>query len=61
VNEIVQERRPVTTDLACRLAAAFGNSPQFWLNMQQAVDIYEAQEQHREDYEGIERVAAAAA
>jgi plasmid maintenance system antidote protein VapI len=41
------------------LAAAFGNSPQFWLNLQQQVDIYEMQEQHSDQYAGIERVAVA--
>lgn len=52
---------PVTTDMACRLGRAFGNSPEFWLNMQQAVDIYEAQAQHRAEYEHIARVAVAGA
>jgi addiction module HigA family antidote len=59
VNEIVQERRSVTADLACRLAKAFGNSPEFWLNMQQAVDIYEARNRRAAEYEHIARVAAA--
>ncbi len=59
INEILQERRPVTTDMACRLAVAFGNSPEFWLNMQQAVDLYEAQERHGSEYAHIARVAVA--
>jgi addiction module HigA family antidote len=54
INEIVQEHRPVTTDMACRLARAFGNSPQFWLNMQQAVDIWEALQEKGGEYERIE-------
>lgn len=59
INEIIQERRPVTTDMACRLAVAFGNSPEFWLNMQQAVDLYEAREEHAAEYAHIARVAVA--
>ena len=59
VNEIIQERRPVTTDMACRLAVAFGNSPEFWLNMQQAVDLYEARREHAAEYAHIARVAVA--
>lgn len=59
VNEIIQERRPVTTDMACRLAVAFGNAPEFWLNMQQAVDLYEAQQEHATEYAHIARVAVA--
>ena len=61
INEIVQEHRPVTTDMACRLARAFGNSPQFWLNMQQAVDIWEAHHERGGEYESIHRIDANAA
>ena len=53
VNEIVQERRPVSTDIAHRLARAFNNTPEFWLRMQQAVDVWEAFEAYGSDYEQI--------
>jgi antitoxin HigA-1 len=59
VNLIVNEQKPVTTDMALRLAAVFGNSAQFWLNLQQAVDVYEAQNQHSEEYKQIKPLAAA--
>src|SRR5260370_8297817 len=39
VSEILHERRPVTTDMAHRLARAFGTSPEIWLGLQQAVDL----------------------
>jgi antitoxin HigA-1 len=35
VSQIVHERRSVTPDMAHRLARVFGNSPEFWLNLQQ--------------------------
>jgi len=57
INEIVQEHRPVTIDMACRLARAFGNSPQFWLNMQQAVDIWDANQARGGEYERIRQIA----
>lgn len=60
INEIVQEHRPVTTDMACRLARAFGSSPQFWLNMQQAVDIWDANQEKGGEYEGIHLIAYSA-
>jgi len=42
VNRIVNGRSSVTADMAIRLGAAFKMSPEFWLNAQQAVDIYHA-------------------
>ncbi|HEX5733376.1 MAG TPA: HigA family addiction module antitoxin [Blastocatellia bacterium] len=53
VNEIVNEHRPVTTDMALRLARFFNTTPGFWLNMQQAVDVWEALEEHRNEYKRI--------
>lgn len=53
VNEIVNERRPVTTDMALRLARFFNTTPEFWLNMQQAVDVWEALEEHKSEYKSI--------
>lgn len=42
LNEIVNGRRGVTPDTALRFARALGTSPDFWLNLQQAVDLYDA-------------------
>ncbi len=42
VNRIVNGRSAVTAAMAIRLGAALRMSPQFWLNAQQAVDIYAA-------------------
>ena len=42
INEICREERAVTADTALRLAAYFGNSPQFWLSLQSAYDLEEA-------------------
>jgi addiction module HigA family antidote len=42
VNELLQERRTVTPEMALRLSRLFGNSPEFWLNAQRAVDLWEA-------------------
>ena len=43
VHELLRERRALSPEMALRLARYFGNSPQFWLNAQQAVDLWEAQ------------------
>ena len=42
INRIINERTSVTADMAVRLAAAFGMTAEFWLNAQQAVEIYAA-------------------
>jgi addiction module HigA family antidote len=34
INEIVHGTRAITADTAFRLSQYFGNSPQFWLNLQ---------------------------
>jgi addiction module HigA family antidote len=42
VGEILHGRRAVTPDTALRLARFFGNSPEFWLNLQQRHDLSKA-------------------
>ena len=42
INRIVNGRSTVTAEMAIRLGAAFRMTPEFWLNAQQAVDLYEA-------------------
>jgi addiction module HigA family antidote len=44
INERLRERRALSSSLALRLARLFGNSPEFWLNLQRAVDLWEANE-----------------
>ena len=48
VNEILRERRSVTPIMALRLSRLFGNTPEFWLNAQNARDIWDL-EQHFEN------------
>ena len=42
VNELCNNRRTVTADTALILARVFGNSPEFWLNVQRRTDLWEA-------------------
>ena len=41
VNELCNDRRAVTADTALMLARVFGNSPEFWLNVQRRTDLWE--------------------
>lgn len=42
VNELCRDRRAVTADTALMLSRVFGNSAQFWLNLQQKNELWEA-------------------
>ena len=62
VNELCNDRRAVTADTALMLARVFGNSPEFWLNTQRRMDLWEAMHtpQRRERIErarALDRVA----
>jgi addiction module HigA family antidote len=39
INEIVNARRAITPETAWLFAKAFGNSPQFWMNLQATYDL----------------------
>ena len=41
IAEIVNNRRRITADTALRLGLYFGNSPEFWLNVQRRSDLWE--------------------
>src|SRR5471030_110150 len=48
VNELCNDRRSVTAPTALILARVFGNSPEFWLNVQRRCDLWEAMHSPRE-------------
>jgi addiction module HigA family antidote len=41
-NELCNDRRTVTADTALILARVFGNSADFWLNVQRRIDLWQA-------------------
>lgn len=43
IHDLVHGKRTLTADTALRLAAFFGTTPQFWLNLQQRYDLVVAQ------------------
>src|SRR5881227_1065966 len=48
VNELCNNRRAITADTALMLARVFGNSADFWLNVQRRSDLWEAMNSPRE-------------
>ncbi len=39
INEIVNKKRAITANTALRLSKFFGNSPEFWMNLQKIYDL----------------------
>ncbi|MGH8680794.1 MAG: HigA family addiction module antitoxin [Burkholderiales bacterium] len=59
VSELLHGRRALSADMAVRLARLLGTTPESWLNMQQAVDLWEL-EQASDRYRRIKPVKVAA-
>ncbi|MBW4625222.1 MAG: HigA family addiction module antidote protein [Brasilonema octagenarum HA4186-MV1] len=53
INELVNEKRGVTLSTALRLSKFFGNSSQFWLNLQQNWDMYHVLKEEEEELNTI--------
>ena len=60
LNGVVNGRRDLTTSTALRLARYFGTTPEFWINLQRSVDLFEAMQEEGSEIASIEPVAAAA-
>ncbi|MBD2363891.1 HigA family addiction module antidote protein [Anabaena minutissima FACHB-250] len=56
ISEILSGNRSVTADTALRLSRYFGNSPQFWLNLQTQYDLRQALEENAEVYNQISKL-----
>ena len=59
ISEILKERRRITADTAVRLSLYFGNSPKFWLGIQNDFDIEEEQVLKAKELKSIDRFNAA--
>ena len=59
VNQLIRERRAVSPEMALRFARLFGNSPEFWLNAQRAVDLWEARQSVQDQVARIKPLDAA--
>lgn len=53
VSLIINGHRPVTVDLAIRIATFFGKSPELWLNLQRKVDLWDAMQTNQSIYQQI--------
>src|SRR6266436_1595106 len=53
ITDLLRERRSVTPDLAHRLARVFKTTPEFWLRLQEAVDIWDTWQANRGEYDRL--------
>ena len=59
INEIVHARRAITLDTSLRLARYFGQSPRFWLNIQNECDLRNATDLQERIFQQIRPCVAA--
>jgi addiction module HigA family antidote len=59
VNEILRQRRSISPIMALRLSRLFGNSPDFWLNAQNAYDLWESEQHFADELKRIHPLTAA--
>ena len=59
INELLRGRRAVSPEMALRLSRLFGNSPEFWLNAQRTVDLWNAAQAIKADVARIKPLRVA--
>lgn len=59
VNELLRERRALSPEMALRLSRLFGNSPEFWLNLQRGVDLWDAEASIKDEVRRIQPLRVA--
>lgn len=59
INELLRGRRAVSPEMALRLSRLFGNAPEFWLNAQRSVDLWDASQAIKTEVKRIKPLKAA--
>ena len=58
LSELYNEKRGITSLMALKLAEYFGTTPQFWMNLQNAYDLYKTYQKEKHNLEKITHCAA---
>jgi addiction module HigA family antidote len=58
VSELIRERRTITADMAIRLSRVFKTTPDIWMNLQKAVDLWDAAQANKNQYAKLRPIAA---
>lgn len=56
VNQLVNNRRNITAEMAIRLGKALNTSPEFWLNLQRRYDLFVAGDRLRDEVGSIRQL-----
>lgn len=57
ISEIYNKKRGISPLMALKLANLFGTTPDFWLNAQNAYDLYQTYEKKKSEIDKIEKIA----
>jgi len=58
VSQLIHERRSMTADMAIRLSRVFKTTPDIWMNLQKAVDLWDAARANKNQYSKLRPIAA---
>jgi addiction module HigA family antidote len=61
VDDIVWEKRGITSEMAARMAKHFGTSEQVWLSLQDAFPVHQVRRKYSKGLKAIKPLARAAA
>lgn len=56
INELILGKRSITPDTAFRLAKFFNTTPDFWINLQNTLDMWDTLQARKKEYERIHPV-----
>ena len=59
ISHVVKEKRPVTAEMALLFGKAFGQTPQYWINLQATYDLKMAEKVVSRRIAGIRQLAHA--
>jgi len=59
IHELLREKRSVSPLMALKLSRLFGNSPEFWLSAQHAIDLWKAEQDFKKELSSIDPLNAA--
>ena len=54
INEIINQKRGISVEMALRLSTFFKTSPELWLNLQNNYDIYKIKQKKKDSLKNVE-------
>lgn len=57
ISEIYNQKRGISPVMALKLSKLFGTTPDFWLNAQNAYDLYQAYAKQKDEIDNVHKIA----